>query len=62
MKTELEIITVENGFVVFEGSRAEFANVYGRMKWVAKTPKELADLVEKLMSKPDPQTSEDEQK
>jgi hypothetical protein len=58
MKRELEIIMVENGFVVFEGSSIQGAHGFSRMKWVAKTPKELAELVEKLVSKPDLQTSE----
>jgi hypothetical protein len=50
MKRELEIVQVENGFVIFEGSSILNSNNFSKMKWVANTPKELAELVERLFS------------
>jgi hypothetical protein len=44
-----EVTRVENGFVVHEGTNAEYNYGYPRKRWVAKDPKELAELIYRLM-------------
>lgn len=46
----LEIIDCVNGYIVLEGNSLECGTPYVafRKKWVAHTPRELADLVERL--------------
>jgi hypothetical protein len=45
----IRIMEVENGFVVLDDNPN--ARMYEGRKWVANTPRELAELVEKMATK-----------